>query len=58
MSDERMFELHDSETICKLFLKTCNSYELGHLSEYEFVQNCMRIKDEAEYFGLSKTVTD
>lgn len=57
MSQQRMFQLHDSETICKLFLKTCRRYDLGQISEGEFVQSCMRLNDEAENFGLTSPVT-
>jgi len=55
ISQQRTFQLHDSETICKLFLKVCKTYDEGNISESEFVQRCMNIKDEAEYFGIQTT---
>ena len=49
---QRLFKLHDSETVCKLFLEVCKQYDLGNVSPEEVAEKCMRIYDEAENFGL------
>lgn len=53
---DRVFQLHDSETICKLFLNVCKGYDAGQLTESQFTQNCMVINDEAERLGLTDTL--
>jgi hypothetical protein len=52
ISQQRTFQLHDSETICKLFLQLCKSYESRILSTPEFVRRAMKLKEEAENFGI------
>jgi hypothetical protein len=52
VSASRQFQLHDSETVCKLFLNICKTYDLGNMTEGEFVQKCMMLNDDAENLGL------
>lgn len=52
-SVQRTFQLHDSETICKLFLDACRQYDLGKMSESQLAQRCMVIHDDAENLGLT-----
>jgi hypothetical protein len=52
VSVQRQFQLHDSETVCKLFLNICKQYDLGNITEGEFVQKCMMLNDDAENLGL------
>lgn len=56
--NRRTFQLHDSETICKLFLNACRQLDAGKLTPEEFTQSCMRINDEAENYGLLDSLTD
>ena len=57
-SEQRTFQLHDSETVCKLFLDVCRRYDLGNITPEDFVQRCMRINDDAENYGLSDELKD
>tara|TARA_R100001510_G_scaffold33304_1_gene29809 strand:- start:5469 stop:5684 length:216 start_codon:yes stop_codon:yes gene_type:complete len=52
VSESRQFQLQDSETVCKLFLNICKTYDLGNMTEGEFVQKCMMLNDDAENLGL------
>ncbi len=46
------FELHDSKTVCRLFLDVCRRYDLGNIDQSQMVQACMLVADEAEKLGL------
>ena len=52
LSVTRQFQLHDRETVCKLFLNICRQYDLGNMTEGEFVQKCMTLNDDAENLGI------
>ena len=53
---DRMFKLHDSESVCKLFLDACRRYDSGQLTESEFTQKCIVINDDAERLCLIGTL--
>lgn len=53
---DRMFKLHDSESVCKLFLDVCRRYDAGQLTLSQFTQKCMLINDDAERLGLTGTL--
>jgi len=53
---DRMFKLHDSESVCKRFLDACRQYDAGQLTVPEFTQKCMVINDDAERLGLTGTL--
>tara|TARA_R100000278_G_scaffold18150_1_gene18038 strand:- start:517 stop:735 length:219 start_codon:yes stop_codon:yes gene_type:complete len=52
------FDLHDSRTICRMFLDVCRRYDLGKLDQTEMVQACMLVADEAENLGLRDPLKD
>ena len=46
------FDLHDSKTVCRMFLDVCRRYDQGRLDQSQMVQACMLVADEAENLGL------
>jgi len=57
-SVQRTFQLHDSETICKLFLDACRQYDLGKMTAEQLAQKCMVIHDDAENLGLTDPLSN
>ena len=46
------FDLHDSKTVCRMFLDACRRYDQGRIDQSQMVQACMLAADEAENLGL------
>jgi len=57
-SVQRTFQLHDSETISKLFLDACRQYAHGKMTDAQLAQRCMVIHDDAENLGLTDPLTN